>query len=34
MAETTASERLTRKTTSLAQSLARRVHDTPDREAR
>jgi long-chain acyl-CoA synthetase len=26
-------ERLTRKTTSLAQLLARRVHDTPDREA-
>src|SRR3954462_5482923 len=26
-------ERLTRKTTSIAQLLARRVHDTPDREA-
>ncbi|HEY4242335.1 MAG TPA: long-chain fatty acid--CoA ligase [Kofleriaceae bacterium] len=33
MAETTAPERLTRKTTSIAQLLARRVHDTPDREA-
>src|SRR5258706_1026947 len=33
MAETTASERLIRKTTSIAQLLARRVHDTPDREA-
>jgi len=28
-----APERLTRKTTSLAELLARRVHDTPDREA-
>ncbi|HEY0481569.1 MAG TPA: long-chain fatty acid--CoA ligase [Kofleriaceae bacterium] len=28
-----APERLTRKTTSIAQLLARRVHDTPDREA-
>ena len=33
MAETTAPERLIRKTTSLPQLLARRVHDTPDREA-
>jgi long-chain acyl-CoA synthetase len=33
MAETTAPERLTRKTTSISQLLARRVRDTPDREA-
>jgi long-chain acyl-CoA synthetase len=33
MAETIAPERLIRKTTSLSQLLARRVHDTPDREA-
>jgi long-chain acyl-CoA synthetase len=33
MAESTAPERLIRKTTSIAQLLARRVHDTPDREA-
>jgi long-chain acyl-CoA synthetase len=33
MAETTAPERLIRKTTSISQLLARRVHDTPDREA-
>ena len=33
MADSTAPERLTRKTTSLAQLFARRVHDTPDREA-
>ena len=33
MAESTAPERLTRKTTSIAQLLARRVLDTPDREA-
>src|SRR3954469_19197471 len=33
MAETTAPERLTRKTTSIAQLLARRVRETPDREA-
>src|SRR5438309_11898056 len=33
MAESTAPERLTRKTTSIPQLLARRVHDTPDREA-
>jgi long-chain acyl-CoA synthetase len=33
MAETTAPERLNRKTTSISQLLARRVHDTPDREA-
>ncbi len=32
-AETTAPERLTRKTTSIAQMFAKRVHDTPDREA-
>src|SRR4051812_27915483 len=33
MAETTAPERLTRKTTSIAQLLTQRVRDTPDREA-
>jgi len=33
MAESTAPDRLIRKTTSIAQLLARRVHDTPDREA-
>jgi len=33
MAVTTAPERLTRKTTSIAQLLARRVRETPDREA-
>jgi long-chain acyl-CoA synthetase len=33
MPESTAPERLIRKTTSIAQLLARRVHDTPDREA-
>ncbi|HEY1549060.1 MAG TPA: long-chain fatty acid--CoA ligase [Kofleriaceae bacterium] len=33
MAETTGPERLTRKTTSIAQMFAKRVHDTPDREA-
>src|SRR5512140_460541 len=33
MAVTTAPERLTRKTTSIAQLLATRVRDTPDREA-
>src|SRR5262245_43250927 len=33
MAEMTAPERLTRKTTSIAQLLARRVQETPDREA-
>src|SRR5437764_14339205 len=33
MPESTAPERLTRKTTSIAQLLAKRVHDTPDREA-
>jgi long-chain acyl-CoA synthetase len=32
-AETTGPERLTRKTTSIAQMFAKRVHDTPDREA-
>jgi long-chain acyl-CoA synthetase len=32
-AETTAPERLTRKTTSIAQMFSKRVHDTPDREA-
>ncbi|HEY3808012.1 MAG TPA: long-chain fatty acid--CoA ligase [Kofleriaceae bacterium] len=32
-AESTAPERLTRKTTSIAQMFAKRVHDTPDREA-
>jgi len=31
--EATAPERLTRKTTSIAQMFAKRVHDTPDREA-
>jgi len=33
MAETTAPEKLTRKTTSIAQLMSNRVHDTPDREA-
>ena len=33
MPESTAPERLTRKTTSIAQLLATRVRDTPDREA-
>ena len=33
MPESTAPERLTRKTTSIAQLMSRRVHDTPDREA-
>jgi long-chain acyl-CoA synthetase len=33
MTESTAPERLIRKTTSIAQLLARRVHDTPEREA-
>jgi long-chain acyl-CoA synthetase len=33
MPASTAPERLTRKTTSIAQLLAKRVHDTPDREA-
>jgi len=33
MAETIAPERLIRKTTSISQLLASRVHDTPDREA-
>src|SRR5258705_12535785 len=33
MAESTPADRLIRKTTSMAQLLARRVHDTPDREA-
>jgi len=33
MAESTAPERLTRKTTSIAQLFARRAQDTPDREA-
>jgi long-chain acyl-CoA synthetase len=33
MPESTAPERLTRKTTSIAQMFAKRVHDTPDREA-
>jgi len=33
MAESTAPDQLIRKTTSIAQLLARRVHDTPDREA-
>src|SRR3569623_2611856 len=33
MPESTAPERLTRKTTSIAQLLAPRVRDTPDREA-
>ncbi|MBA3541871.1 MAG: long-chain fatty acid--CoA ligase [Deltaproteobacteria bacterium] len=33
MPESTAPERLTRKTTSIAQLLAKRVQDTPDREA-
>ncbi len=33
MPETTAPERLIRKSTSIAQLFARRVHDTPDREA-
>ncbi|HET7503558.1 MAG TPA: long-chain fatty acid--CoA ligase [Kofleriaceae bacterium] len=33
MAESTAPERLIRKTTSITQLLVRRVHDTPDREA-
>jgi len=33
MPESTAPERLTRKTTSIAQMFATRVHDTPDREA-
>src|SRR4051812_19806633 len=33
MAESTPADRLVRKTTSIPQLLARRVHDTPDREA-
>src|SRR5262245_6542626 len=33
MAESTSPDRLIRKTTSMAQLLARRVHETPDREA-
>jgi long-chain acyl-CoA synthetase len=33
MPESTAPERMTRKTTSIAQMFAKRVHDTPDREA-
>ncbi|MDB4956175.1 MAG: AMP-dependent synthetase and ligase [Myxococcales bacterium] len=33
MPESIAPERLTRKTTSIAQLMSRRVHDTPDREA-
>jgi len=33
MAESISPDRLIRKTTSIAQLLARRVHDTPDREA-
>ena len=33
MPESIAPERLTRKTTSIAQMFAKRVHDTPDREA-
>lgn len=33
MPESTAPERMTRKTTSIAQLFAKRVHDTPDREA-
>jgi long-chain acyl-CoA synthetase len=33
MPESTSPDRLIRKTTSIAQLLARRVHDTPDREA-
>src|SRR6478672_13025047 len=33
MADSTPAERLVRNTTSIPQLLARRVHDTPDREA-